>query len=260
MSPVKRFVLDGRRTMAAWSDHRRSPYLSTFSVTARCPETGDLGVAVSTCEICVGWIVPFVRASVGAIASQARSNPYFGIDGLRLLASGMSATEVLEELLASDEEVDREQRQLAIVDAGGHAAAYTGPHCQPWAGHLVSDGVVAAGNLLMGASTVDTMMERFQTTTGEPLAERLMTALEAGQAAGGDRRGRLSASLHVSRTGEWPWVDVRVDCHPDPVAELRQIFDRFKVDHLAQTEMITPPVVYPLGTKLKEVSKRGVVD
>jgi uncharacterized Ntn-hydrolase superfamily protein len=228
---------------------RRLPYLSTFSVTARCPRTGELGIAVSTCEPSVGWIVPFVRAGVGAIASQARSNPYFGIDGLRLLAAGQSASQALATMLTADAPEDRDQRQLAIVDRDGETAAYTGERCRPWAGHRVGEGVVVAGNLLVGAETVDAMLARFAALPEETLSERLVAALEAGQAAGGDRRGRISAALLVAKEGEWPWIDVRVDSHTDPVPELRRIFEEFKTCHLdpSRVEMITPPVVYPLA-------------
>jgi uncharacterized Ntn-hydrolase superfamily protein len=207
-----------------------------------------LGVAVSTCEPCVGWIVPFVRAGIGAIASQARSNPYFGIDGLGLLAQGWTAQEALTEMLALDSPEDREQRQLAIVDSTGRAGAYTGPHCQPWAGHRFGNGVVVAGNLLTGPETVDAMLSRFLELNEETLGERLISALEAGQHAGGDRRGRISAALLVGKENAWPWIDVRVDSHPEPVAELRRIFEEFKSAHLdpARVDMITPPVVYPL--------------
>ena len=204
---------------------------------------------MSTCEPCVGWIVPFVRGGLGAIASQARSNPYFGIDGLRFLAAGQSATGVLSGMLARDAPEDRDQRQLAIVDRIGEAAAFTGPRCQAWAGHRVGEGVVVAGNLLTGAETVDAMLARFTGLSEETLGERLVSALEAGQAAGGDRRGRISAALLVGKEGAWPWIDVRVDSHADPVAELRRIFEEFKVCHLdpERAEMITPPVVYPLA-------------
>lgn len=234
--------------MGAWYSTMPSRYLATFSITARCPRTGELGVAVSTCEPCVGWIVPFVRAGVGAIASQARSNPYFGIDGLRLLAQGRGAREVLDAILTDDAPEDRDQRQVAIVDRLGQAVAHTGPRCRPWAGHLVDEGVVAAGNLLVGEATVAAMFDRFRTTGDHTLGERLMAALEAGQDAGGDRRGRISASLLVAKEGEWPWIDVRVDSHRDPVRDLRRIFEEFKAVHLdpARGEMITPPIVYPL--------------
>jgi uncharacterized Ntn-hydrolase superfamily protein len=233
----------------------RLPYLSTFSITARCSRTNELGIAVSTCEPCVGWIVPFVRAGIGAIASQARSNPYFGIDGLGLLAQGRTAQEALAEMLDQDAVEDREQRQLAIVDSAGRAAAYTGPHCQPWAGHRTGDGVVAAGNLLVGTETVDAMFGRFLELKEETLGERLVSGLEAGQHAGGDRRGRISAALLVGKENAWPWIDVRVDSHAEPVAELRRIFEEFQIAHLSpkRADMITPPVVYPLtDTRLHE--------
>jgi uncharacterized Ntn-hydrolase superfamily protein len=233
--------------MEAWSDCRPTPYLSTFSIVACCPHTGELGIAVSTCEICVGWVVPFVQARVGAIASQARSNPYFGIDGLKLLAQGLSADEALQRMLGGDRDIDREQRQVALVDAKGGSAAYTGPHCRGWAGHLLGDGVVVAGNLLTGGLTVEAMMESFQKSAGQALGDRLVLALESGQEAGGDVRGRLSAAVRVCKEGTWPWIDVRVDSHPDPVAELRRIFEEFKAHHLGSVEMITPPVVYPLA-------------
>ena len=233
--------------------HHYSRYLSTFSITARCARTGELGIAVSTCEPCVGWIVPFVRAGAGAIASQARSNPYFGIDGLRLLADGYTAPQALDLMMAHDAAEDREQRQLAIVDNEGRTAAFTGPHCRPWAGHRVGSGVIVAGNLLVSEATVDAMFARFQERPGDPLGERLVAALEAGQQAGGDRRGRISAALLVAREGAWPWIDVRVDSHPDPVVELRRVFEEFKRVHLdpANVAMITPPIVYPLAAAMK---------
>lgn len=245
--------------MEAWSESRPSPYLSTFSIVARCPRTGELGIAVSTCEICVGWVVPFMQARVGAIASQARSNPYFGIDGLKLLARGRSADQALQEMLRNDAPIDREQRQIALVDARGRSAAYTGPTCRGWAGHLTGDGVVVAGNLLTGASTVVAMMEAFQKTAGQALGDRLVTALESGQEAGGDVRGRLSAAVRVCREGDWAWIDVRVDSHPNPVADLRRIYEEFKAHHLATVEMITPPVAYPLTREEEGVSADAAV-
>lgn len=203
---------------------------------------------MSTCEPCVGWIVPFVRAGAGAIASQARSNPYFGIDGLTLLGRGYSAAEALDAMLTPDAPEDRNQRQLVIVDAHGGEAVFTGSECRPWAGHRTGDGVVVAGNLLVGPETVDAMLRRYQELASESLAERLVAALEAGQAAGGDRRGRISAALLVAKSGAWPWIDVRVDSHPEPVPDLRRIFEEFKIAHLdvSRRDMITPPVVYPL--------------
>jgi len=194
----------------------------TFSIVARCPQTGDLGIAVSTAIPAVGAINPFARAQVGAIATQAWSNPYLGIDGLSLLARGLPAAEVLERLLKLDAE--RENRQLCIVDARGSVAAFTGKEVQPWKGHLLGSGYVIAGNLLVSGATIEAMSDAFEAAQG-PLAERLLTALEAGQAAGGDKRGRVSAALLVVRDEAYPHIDLRVDEHADPVAELRRIFD-----------------------------------
>jgi uncharacterized Ntn-hydrolase superfamily protein len=194
----------------------------TFSIVARCPQTGELGIAVSTAIPAVGAINPFARAQVGAIATQAVSNPYLGIDGLTLLAQGLTATEVLERLLKAD--ADKEKRQLCIVDTCSGVAAFTGKEVQSWKGHLTGREYVVAGNLLVGGETIEAMADAFEVTQG-PLADRLLLALTAGQAAGGDKRGRVSAALLVVRDEEYPHVDLRVDEHTDPVAELRRIFD-----------------------------------
>lgn len=194
----------------------------TFSIVARCSQTGDLGIAVCTAIPAVGAINPFAKARVGAIATQAWSNPYLGIDGLDLLAQGLSAPQVLERLLDAD--ADRENRQLAIVDAHGGVAGYTGSQVQPWKGHLEGDGYVVAGNLLVNNATIKAMAEAFEAAQGQ-LGQRLLKALEAGQAAGGDRRGKVSAALRVVRDEAYPYFDLRVDEHPEPVAELRRIFE-----------------------------------
>jgi uncharacterized Ntn-hydrolase superfamily protein len=200
-------------------------YLATFSIVAHCPQSGELGIAVSTAIPAVGAINPFARAGVGAIATQAWSNPYVGIDGLRLLEGGLSAAETLERLLAAD--VGREKRQLSVIDAHhGGTAAFTGKAVRPWKGHFQGNGYVVAGNTLIGEDTIWAMAESFERRQGS-LGERLVAALEAGQAAGGDNRGKVSAALLVVRDEEYPLLDLRVDEHPDPVAELRRIYDLY---------------------------------
>lgn len=199
-------------------------YLPTFSIVAHCPQTSDLGVAVSTAIPVVGAINPFARSRVGAIATQAWSNPYLGIDGLCLLAQGLSAAEVLEQLLKAD--VDKERRQLSIVDAHCGVAAFTGNKVQPWKGHREGKGYVVAGNFLVSNETIKAMAKTFEMAQGS-LGERLLVALEAGQAAGGDRRGKVSAALLVVRDEEYPYIDLRVDEHSEPVKELRRIFDLY---------------------------------
>ena len=196
----------------------------TFSIAARCPQTGNLGIAVSTAIPAVGAINPFARAQAGALATQGWSNPYLGIDGLDLLDRGLSAVDVMVRLLALD--ADNARRQLSIVDAHGGVATYTGHEVRDWKGHCTGRGYVVAGNLLVGAETIEAMADAYEAAS-EPLHERLLLALEAGQAAGGDRRGRVSAALLVVGMEEYPCLDLRVDEHADPVAELRRIHDTY---------------------------------
>lgn len=196
--------------------------LTTFSIAAYCKQTGELGIAVSTAIPAVGAINPFAKAHVGAIATQAWSNPYIGIDGLNLLEQGLSPAEVLEQLLRVD--ADREKRQLSIVDAQGNVAAFTGKEVEPISGHYEGKAYVVAGNFLVNQETIRTMAEAFEETLG-PLGERLLVALEAGQAIGGDHRGKVSAALLIVKDEEYPYIDLRVDEHQQPVAELRRIFN-----------------------------------
>lgn len=197
--------------------------LNTFSVSARCPRTGMLGVAVSTAVPAVGGICSFIKEGVGAIATQSWVNPYLGIDGLKLLESGMSAEQALARLMADDP--GRDDRQIGIVDARGGVAAHTGASCVTWAGHILGESFTVQGNMLMGPETIDAMAAAARASVASDLTERLMLVLEAGQAAGGDKRGKQSAALKVYNTEAYPWLDLRVDEHRNPVAELRRIFE-----------------------------------
>ncbi len=207
----------------------------TFSIVARCPRTGMLGVATASKALAAGGLVPYCRAAVGAIASQSFVNPYLGIDGLELLAQGLPAERALERLVDADR--GRELRQFAIVDRDGRVAAYTGERCIPWAGHLTGAGYVCLGNILAGQKVVEEMARAFEGAPNEDLPERLLRALEAGQAAGGDRRGRQSAGLYVVGQEEYPWCDLRVDDHPDPIPELRRIFGVFLQEEAPYLEL-----------------------
>lgn len=198
----------------------------TFSIAARCPRTGMLGVATASKALAAGALVPYCRAGVGAIASQSFVNPYLGIDGLQLLAQGLPAERALEHLVRADG--GRDLRQLAIVDRDGRVAAYTGARCIPWAGHLSGAAYVCLGNILAGQHVVEAMARAFEASPHEELPERLLRALEAGQDAGGDRRGRQSAGVLVVHQEEYPWCDLRVDDHPDPIPELRRIYEVFE--------------------------------
>lgn len=202
----------------------------TFSIAARDPHNGWLGVATSSKALSAGAMVPYLKVGVGAIASQSFVNPYLGIDGLALLSDGLPAERVVERVIEGDH--GRDLRQLGIVDKEGRVAAYTGERCIPWAGHIFGGGYVCLGNILRGEQVVKAMADAYERSDGEPLYERLMRALEAGQDAGGDRRGRQSAAIHVLAAEEYPWCDVRVDDHPEPVAELRRVLEVYKVEEV----------------------------
>lgn len=198
----------------------------TFSIAARCPRTGMLGVATSSKAPAAGAGVPYVKAGVGTVASQSFVNPYLGIDGLELLEQGLPAERALERVI--EEDPGRDVRQLAIVDGEGRVAAYTGEKCIAWAGHVFGGGYVCLGNILAGEQVVKAMALAFEQSEDRELPERLLLALEAGQEAGGDRRGRQSAGLRVVHTEAYPYCDLRVDDHPDPVPELRRVFEVFQ--------------------------------
>ena len=216
----------------------------TFSIVAQCSRTDMVGVAVSTAVPAVGSLCSFSAARVGALSAQAWVNPYPGIDGLALLRAGLDARHTLEHLLADDP--GRASRQLGIVDADGQAAAYTGADCPAWAGHRLGAGYSVQGNLLTGGVVMDAMAARFEATTEQDLPERLMQALEAGQRVGGDRRGRQSAAIRVHDMEEYPYVDVRVDEHPDPVAELRRVWNVARQQLLPLLRLMPTPD-NPLG-------------
>jgi len=197
--------------------------VNTFSISARCRRTGMLGVAVSTAVPGVGGICPFVEAGVGAISTQSWVNPYLGIDGLKLLRDGKSAGEALDILMKDDP--GRDVRQLGIVDARGGSAAWSGTNCTTWFGHITGPDFSAQGNMLVGEPTVAAMAEAFRISEPLSLPERLVIVLEAGQKAGGDKRGRQSAALLVYKTEAYPYLSLRVDEHAHPVAELRRVFE-----------------------------------
>jgi uncharacterized Ntn-hydrolase superfamily protein len=182
-------------------------------------------VAISTAVPAVGGRCPHVRLGVGAIATQSYTNVMLGVNGLKLLELGMAPERALGALLEEDE--GRDVRQVGAVDALGRCFGYTGSKCVEWAGHVVGDGFVTAGNMLVGRETIDAMAESFRRSQGE-LSGRLLEALEAGQRAGGDKRGRLSAALIVASKQPKRYHDLRVDDHGDPVKELRRIYERVK--------------------------------
>lgn len=199
----------------------------TFSIAAADPGTGDVGVVVASKFLAVGNIVPWVEAGVGAVATQALCNAGFGPGGLKLMGT-MDAKSALDSLVAADP--GRDRRQVGLVDAKGNAASHTGAGCLGWAGHRVGAGYAAQGNCLAGEGVVAAMARAFETTAG-PLYQKLFAAIIAGDAAGGDRRGRQSVALKVLRKGAGyqglsdTVMDLRVDDAADPFAELRRLMD-----------------------------------
>jgi len=205
------------------------PVVATFSIAACDLETAQWGVATQSKFLAVGSVVPWAEPHVGAIATQAYANPRYGPDGLALLREGLTAEETVERLTSADD--GRAQRQLGVVDGEGGSATYTGTDCMDWAGGIAAPCFAAQGNILVGEETVTALATTFEATAGRPLAERLIACLAAAQAAGGDSRGQQSAALLVvERDGGYAGlsdslVDLRVDDHPAPIAELGRLYE-----------------------------------
>lgn len=206
------------------------PTVSTFSIVAIDPQTGEMGVAVASRYFSVGSVVPWAMADVGAVATQANVNVGYGQQALDLLRQGLTAPEVLKKILADDKFEGKDGRQVAIVDAKGNVAAYTGPNAPKWAGDRQGKTWSAQGNILVGPQVPESMGKAFEATQGE-LAEKLFAALKAGDTAGGDARGRQSASMLVVKKlggrniNNDRYVYINVDDNPDPFTELRRLLD-----------------------------------
>jgi uncharacterized Ntn-hydrolase superfamily protein len=193
----------------------------TWSIIAREEETGRVGIAVATKFFAVGALVPHIRTGVGAIASQAFMNPYYGFRGLALLEAGASAEEVVARLTAADE--GRHNRQLHVMDGRGRLAAYTGASCIDWCGHEVRPTFSIAGNMLAGPAVLAETISAYERETSLPFARRLIAAMQAGEAAGGDKRGKQSAALLIHDEEDFPIYDLRVDDHAAPLDELARL-------------------------------------
>jgi uncharacterized Ntn-hydrolase superfamily protein len=207
----------------------------TWSIVARDPGTGHLGVAVASRFFAVGGIVPHIRGGVGAVATQAFVNPLYGVDGLAALAAGKAPQDIVAALTGRDE--GRDQRQMHLIDATGRNAAYTGTKCIDWAGHLVEENISVAGNMLAGPQVVAETLATYRKAVAKPFAERLLEAMQAGEDAGGDKRGRQSAALVVYRDQDYAWLRLHADDHADPLAELRRLYAvaRERYLHVAET-------------------------
>jgi len=195
----------------------------TWSIVARDAATGAFGVAVTTKFFAVGALCPHAQSGVGALSTQALVNPTYGPRGLRLLAEGKSAAEVVAALVAGDD--GRAMRQLHVMDASGGIAAHTGAQCVDWCGHTIADGFSVAGNMLAGPQVIAATVAAYEAAAEKAFGDRLIHALEAGQAAGGDKRGKQAAALLIYAGEEYPWLDLRVDDHAEPLLELRRLYD-----------------------------------
>ena len=194
----------------------------TWSIVAR-DATGAFGVAVASRFFAVGALCPHARSGVGALSTQALINPMYARPALDLLSEGVPPAEVVRLVTAADD--GRESRQLHAVDAAGRTAAHTGSGCIPWCGHIAGAGFSVAGNLLAGAQVVGETAAAYEARADLPFAERLLAALAAGEDAGGDKRGKQGAALLIYTTEEYPFLDLRVDDHAEPIAELNRLYE-----------------------------------
>jgi uncharacterized Ntn-hydrolase superfamily protein len=245
---------------------RKKP-VATFSIAAADVASGEVGVAVASKFLAVGAVVPWAAAGAGAVATQAHANASFGPIGIGLMREHRSAAEALALLISGDDDPDR--RQVGLVDARGGSAAHTGSGCPDWAGHFVGPGFACQGNLLAGAEVVAAMARTFQSSTG-PLAERMSAALRAGEAAGGDHRGRQSAAIYVARDkGGYlglsdVHVDLRVDDHPEPLQELSRLLGLqdlyFGSSPTEDKRALTGPLLRELKQIMRADGYRGTLD
>jgi uncharacterized Ntn-hydrolase superfamily protein len=193
----------------------------TWSIIARNPSTREFAIAVATKFFAVGSRVPHIAAGIGAVATQALINPFYGLHGVKLLREGLTPEETVARLTASD--TGRDHRQLHIMDAAGKVAAHTGNACIDWCGHLQGDGFSIAGNMLAGPQVIEATGETYAKNDALPFPRRLIAAMRAGEAAGGDKRGKQSAALVIHGKEQWSDLDLRVDDHTDPLAELERL-------------------------------------
>jgi len=224
----------------------------TWSIIAKDNATGQIGIAVATKFFAVGARVPHIAPTFGGIATQALVNPYYGIDGLRLLREGRAPREIVESLIATDS--GNASRQVHIMDAKGRIAAYTGKDCVDWCGHLEGNSFSIAGNMLAGGRVLDETAKAYVANAGTPFARRMIAAMHAGQAAGGDKRGKQSAALLIYGEEEWSDLDLRADDHADPLTELERL-EAVSRERWVQFRKFLPSRKNPAG-----ITDRAVID
>ena len=221
----------------------------TWSIVARDAATGAYGVAVSTCAFAVGSRVPYGGGRIGAIATQAFVNPLYGVDGLTLLKEARSAVEIIATLTAADE--GRTHRQLHLIDREGKTASYTGSACIDWCGAVDGPQVSVAGNMLSGPAVIEDTLKAYIAASALDFDERLLVALEAGEKAGGDKRGRQSCAIRIWAGDPVPSFDIRVDDHVDPIAELRRLW-RVAHQRYVPFQQASPSRARPAGVTDRE--------
>ena len=226
----------------------------TWSILAR-DASGAFGVAIASRFFAVGALCPHARGGVGALATQALVNPLYGPPGLEMLARGASADEVVRTLTGAD--AGRDHRQLHVIDTRGTTAAHTGSACIDWCGQLAGDGWSIAGNMLAGSRVIDDTAAAYEAARALPLAERLLAALDAGDAAGGDKRGKQAAALLVVTTEDYPSLTLRVDDHPEPFLELRRLY-RKSLERFQPFTACLPSKANPTGITDRSVIEREV--
>jgi uncharacterized Ntn-hydrolase superfamily protein len=226
----------------------------TWSIVARHRD-GSLGVAVASRFFAVGALCPYARRSAGALATQALVNPSYGPAGLDRLAAGAAPEHALAALVAGD--AGAAHRQVHAVDAKGRAGAFTGDECLPWCGHATHDGCSVAGNMLAGKSVLDETARAFRERADLPFPLRLIVAMQAGEAAGGDRRGKQAAALLVVTTEDYPALDLRVDDHAEPLDELRRLYD-VSLERFQPFVACLPTLARPVGITDRATIEREI--
>jgi uncharacterized Ntn-hydrolase superfamily protein len=227
----------------------------TWSIIVRDATTKRFAIAVATRFFAVGHLVPHTRAGTGAVATQALVNPFYGRNGIALLAQGRSPEDVVKALTAADD--GRDHRQLHVMDAGGRIAAHTGSQCVDWCGHLFAADVSVAGNMLAGPAVIADTLAAYLARADLPLARRLITALKAGEAAGGDKRGKQSAALVIQGDEDWPDLSLRVDDHAEPLAELERL-EAVSRERFVPFSQFIPSRRDPAGVTDRAVIEAGI--
>jgi uncharacterized Ntn-hydrolase superfamily protein len=227
----------------------------TWSIIARDNASGRFGIAVATRFFAVGARVPHIAAGIGAIATQALVNPYYGIDGLKLLRQGREPRDVVATLMAAD--AGRESRQLHVMDVSGRIASHTGSDCVDWCGHIEHSGFSVAGNMLAGPQVLDETAKAYIAHPDIPFAQRLIAAMRSGEAAGGDKRGKQSAALVIYGEEEWSDLDLRVDDHADPLAELERL-EQVSRERWVHFRQFMPSRKNPAGVTDRKIIDAGI--